>query len=183
MLKIDYDKYNSLGLKNAQFCAYTYLHRRAFLWFVENNKYLVDSDRAALVDRARLHDLDKMLNYTRISKDLASEIHRKTSPHHTLEGKKADRINLLESIFDYECAAITKPDKPLNAFDTVNKHYSDLIDLYLPELEKLHMNSSYVAIYPELEEYMNKYIDMEKRDIIDELLFYTRYLHDEVLLL
>jgi hypothetical protein len=79
----------------------------------------------------------------------------------------------LESIFDYECAALTKPDKPLNAYDTVIKYYSDFKDEYLPELEKLHMNLSYIAVTQEDKEFIEN-IEVDENDILKEVSEYLR---------
>ena len=193
---------------NLLLCLYTYLHRKSFLWFILNNKYLTDDERKALIERAKVHDMDKMLNYVLYEgmKKECSAAHRSLVPHHRESCKRADKITLLESIFDFECAYITKPDKPRNAFDTVNEIYPELKDIYLPELERLGMASSYIATSLELEDYIrgicknlssnvpengviitDEFIeglnyDRLEKVIKEELRDYLLYLYDEVTL-
>lgn len=45
------------------------------------------------------------------------------SRHHYRNG---DIKNKIEAAFDWECARFTKPDKPLDAYDTWKKYYPDV---------------------------------------------------------
>ena len=49
--------------------------------------------------------------------------------------------NWLEIIIDWECARYTKPDKPLNAYETLLKYYPEVTDEVLPILEGLGLDS------------------------------------------
>lgn len=40
-------------------------------------------------------------------------------------------------VIDWECARYTKPDKPLNARETLAKFYPELTDKVLPVIEEL----------------------------------------------
>lgn len=40
-------------------------------------------------------------------------------------------------VIDWECARFTKPDKPLNARQTLDKYYPHLKDKVLPVIEEL----------------------------------------------
>lgn len=42
-------------------------------------------------------------------------------------------------VIDWECARLTKPDKPLNARQTLYKFYPELKDKILPILNKLNL--------------------------------------------
>ena len=160
-------------IKNLDYCKYTYLHRKALAYYIKKNEYLTEEDRLELLKRAKVHDMDKLTLYLFWDKERASEYHRTHSSHHLKKWIPHSRIDLLESIFDYECAALTKPDKPLNAYDTVIKYYSDFKDEYLPELEKLHMNSSYIAVTQEDKEFIEN-IEVDENDILKEVSEYLR---------
>ena len=80
------------------------------------------------------HDLDKVIMYPFLGKRLTHAIHRRFSGHHMRNG---DIRNKVEAALDWECAALTKPDKPLDAYDTWRKYYPD-VDM-APTLKKLGM--------------------------------------------
>lgn len=159
-------------LKNLENIKYTYLHRKALTYYIENNKYLSDYEREELLKRAKIHDMDKMVLYLFWDKKEASKYHREHNPHHISEfiknGNTPTDIDILESIFDYECAALTKPDKPLNAYDTVQTHYPELIDLYAPYLKKLKLNHSYCAITLDAIDYINAF-DISEENLLLEI--------------
>lgn len=69
------------------------------------------------------HDLDKVFMYLFLGKKLASKLHRRFARHHYRQG---DIINKVEAAFDWESARYTKPDKPLDAYDTWRKYYPDV---------------------------------------------------------
>ena len=43
-------------------------------------------------------------------------------------------------VIDYECARLTKPDKPLNAYNTIHKLHPESLELLTPTLQKLGLN-------------------------------------------
>lgn len=45
-------------------------------------------------------------------------------------------------LIDWECARFTKPDKPLNAYDTLYKFYLELEDKILPLLKEKGLDKS-----------------------------------------
>lgn len=149
-------------IKNYEYCAYTYLHRKALVHYIQKNEYLLEEEKETLLIRAKVHDMDKLTLYLFRDKEEASKYHRIHSSHHITINKEHDKYDLLESIFDYECAALTKPDKPLNAYDTVLKRYPELKEEYLPILERLHMNSSYIAVSEEDKNYINQFSPSEE---------------------
>ena len=148
-------------IKNYNYCKYTYLHRKALHYYIEKNNYLENQEKEILLKRAKIHDMDKLTLYLFRDKETASKYHRENASHHIKKGKAFTQEDILESIFDYECAALTKPDKPLNAYDTVMKYYPEFKDLYLPKLERLHMNSSYLAVTEEDKEFIEKIVVTE----------------------
>ena len=92
------------------------------------------------------HDFWKMVNVFLFGDKIATKLHRKFSNHHArmryiriiyYEGLKADIYskkqpyerfikNKVEAAIGWESARFTKPDKPLNAYDTWKKDYSDI---------------------------------------------------------
>lgn len=84
--------------------------------------------------RSAFHDLDKVFMLFFIDKEQASKIHRKHSRHHDKARTKSDYIQM---IVDWECARFTKPDKPLNARETLNKYYPNLKGNIEPLLKEL----------------------------------------------
>ena len=141
-------------MKNFEDCVQLYKHRLALKEVIKSNKHLDEESKYKMLDIAKFHDIDKMIAYLFWDKDKASEWHRKTAPHHRIDigvslscCASAHRYSDvywygLESIFNWECAGITNPDKSLNAYDTVCKLYPDYKGVLLQVLEDLHMNSS-----------------------------------------
>lgn len=175
-----------MAIKNFDYCKYTYLHRKSLEYYIKNCKKLGNLEKKELLKRAKTHDMDKLTLYLFWQKKDASTFHRKNASHHikndilkqySLEEFKQSYMNLhldnfdekksiipldilidvLESIFDYECAALTKPDKPLNAYDTCKNLYPELINMYEVVLDELGMKSSYNAITNDAIEYINQF--------------------------
>lgn len=74
------------------------------------------------------HDLDKLFMYIFlgfIGVKRISKIHRKYAKHHLCIGKRFTFNNILEAVLDWESARFTKPDKPLNAWNTCLKYYPE----------------------------------------------------------
>lgn len=88
-----------------------------------------------------MHDIDKLFLYVILFWKEAKEIqviHRKYSRHHDndMVKTKEDYINM---IIDWECARETKPDKPLNAYDTMKKFYPKMEKDIVPILKELEL--------------------------------------------
>lgn len=135
MLEILVDTLDKLGLYsngNNDYQLYTLKHKQSFIGV---ELYFLD----CIDDSAIYHDTDKLVLYGIMDKDSASELHRKYAKHH-IENCKTDN-NLRDCIIDYECARFTKPDKPLNAYNTVMKYCPDMYNKLLPSLEKFRLNS------------------------------------------
>lgn len=101
---------------------YTRKHRKAFLMI---EKQLIGHNTL----RGYLHDLDKLIMLNFVKAETASRIHRKISKHHNRAKTKKDYTQM---IIDWECARYTKPDKPLNARETLAKYYPELTNKVLP---------------------------------------------------
>ena len=92
-----------------------------------------------------MHDFIKMINILLLGDKIATKIHRKFSGHHAQSKTylfavvhdpcgwvypeyktERDIKNKIEAAIDWESARFTKPDKPLNAYETWKKYYSDI---------------------------------------------------------
>ena len=165
-------------MKNFEKCIYTFKHRKAFLYLV-NKLIKDDKDKKEMLKRARFHDLDKVVLYMFFDKKKASDYHRKTSHHHLENNIEKNYYDYLESIIDFECAAYTKPDKPLNAHDTIIKFYKDSISTeshnsLIDILNKYDLNSSYCVLDDHNGiEYMKKYQNVTEEMIMYEIFDYV----------
>ncbi len=118
----------SLELKKRfQKILYTLRHKKAFL---KVEKQL----RGKNTWRGYFHDADKPFLYMAlwIKLDDIQKIHRKNNKHHVRNDLAKTRDDLVDTIIDWESARITKPDKPLNAYETLLKFYPDKKDDFLP---------------------------------------------------
>ncbi len=107
-------------------------HKRAFL---RVEKQL----RGRNTLRGFLHDSEKPLLYLFcfwLGLKQIQEFHRKHNRHHVENDLPKLQEDLLDAIIDWECARQTKPDKPLNAYQTLMKFYPDHQDTYLPVIKK-----------------------------------------------
>lgn len=107
-------------MKNFDYCAYTYRHRKIIVYLIQ--KLIHDeSVKREMLKRAENHDMDKILLYQVMEPKEAQDIHVKNQPHHLKCEKEKTDFDWLETILDYESAPYTKPDKPLNAYDFTMK--------------------------------------------------------------
>lgn len=90
------------------------------------------------------HDFVKMINVFIFGDKIATKLHRKFSGHHAQSETylfaivkengwvypkyktRRDIKNKIEAAIDWESARFTKPEKPLDAYDTWKKYYSDI---------------------------------------------------------
>jgi hypothetical protein len=90
------------------------------------------------------HDFIKMINVFIFGDKIATKLHRKFSSHHAHlrkiriyyidYPKNYSKVlpyrryikNKIEAAIDWESARFTKPEKPLDAYDTWKKYYSDI---------------------------------------------------------
>lgn len=107
---------------------YTLKHKKVFL---QLEKELTGKNSLS----GYLHDLDKIFLYLLFSKRTVHKIHRRFSTHHV--GNIFHYLNKEQAVIDWECARFTKPDKPLNAYQTMKKFYPELEEEILPVLTNL----------------------------------------------
>lgn len=112
-----------------------------------------------MLEKIKYHDMDKILMMMFIDKDLLIPLHRRFSTHHPYKDKKLGNDDYLEMVMDWESARFSKPDKQLNANDTLYNYHPDLADKIEPILEKLDLNHKTIPldfsdeIYLKVEEY------------------------------
>lgn len=130
-----------MTMKFKDFCnrmQYTWKHKVAFLK-IEHE--LLGRNTFA----GYLHDLDKILIWYPVAfisqKDIkwCHKQHRNFSKHHVENKSQKTRKDYINMIIDWECARYTKPDKPLNAYETMQKFYPELQHVIMPLLEELKL--------------------------------------------
>lgn len=97
----------------------------------------------------KFHDWDKLVLFIFcpfLGERRINQLHQKLCSHHPtyITGrnwkkhfKSPKNIDFLQVVIDWECARYTKPDKPLNARETVEKYYPEYrkhVELILEEL-------------------------------------------------
>lgn len=159
---------------NYEYCAYTYRHRKALLYLIE--KKITDPElKKKMIKKAKVHDMDKMFLYKYLPKKVASEYHRSHASHHMENDLPKTFEDKVEAIFDYECAAYTKPDKPLNAYDTIVKFKPQLLNELVDILKQFNMDSSYTVLDDEDGvRYMKQFEHVSREQINNEI---NEYLH------
>ena len=101
-------------MKNLEHIKYTYKHRKIVIKLGE--KYFPDNQE--LMTKLRYHDLDKLFLYLFYDKKDVSRLHRDLTSHHENNLHK-NELDYIEMVLDWESARYTKPDKPLNAYDSL----------------------------------------------------------------
>lgn len=111
---------------------YTQAHRKAF-------KKIEKEILGHNTWRCLAHDLDKVILYNFLPFEKVKKFHRNTARHHDNNIRKT-KNDYIEMIIDWECARYTKPDKPLNAYDTLYKFYPNLEKEILPLLKQFNLD-------------------------------------------
>ena len=154
-------------MKNKDYIEYTYKHRKIVIYLA--NKYYKDNKE--LLDKVKLHDLDKLFMYLFYEKEDASNIHRDLMSHHQNKIVK-DKIDYMEMVLDWESARYTKPDKPLNAYDTLYRFYPGLEEHILPILKELGIDKPNLPMEEDVWEYTQSIVNVSKEDIKNEIVEY-----------
>ena len=151
--------------ENFEDLVYTYKHRKVVMFLA--NYYF---DNNELIEQLKKHDMDKMYLLLFYEKKNINKFHTSMSSHHDNEIPKTE-LDYIEMVLDWESARYTKEDKPLNAFDTMNKYYSHLKDKVLPIMEKIGIAYSTLDKDPKVVDYVkslgNPTIDDIKKELID----------------
>lgn len=145
-------------MKNEEYIKYTYKHRKIVIYLAE--KYIKEE---MVLSQIKKHDIDKLFIYMFYDKKDISKIHRTLSNHHDNEKEKT-YTDYVEMVLDWESARYTKPDKPLNAYDTLYKYYPHMENKILPILRKFGIDKSGLKMEEDVLNYA-KNIDDSKESI------------------
>lgn len=151
-------------MKNKEHIEYTYKHRKVVMMLAK--KYF--SDNLELLERIEMHDLDKLFMYLFYDKKTVSRMHRDLSRHHENDLEK-DYLDYVEMVLDWESARYTKPDKPLNAYDTLVNFYTDMTEFILPILKDMGIDKSNMPMDEDILNYVNSFKEVKEEDIELEL--------------
>ncbi|MGN1384619.1 MAG: hypothetical protein ACI4XD_04965 [Clostridia bacterium] len=157
-------------MKNQEYIEYTYLHRKVVMYLA--NKY-IKKDKEKILKQIQYHDMDKLFMYLFYDKKDVSAMHRKLSSHHENETEK-NYIDYIEMILDWESARYTKPDKPLNAYDTLYKYYPNMEHEILPILKEFEIDKPNLPMEKDVLEYANSLKNISMEDIEKELIDYIK---------
>ena len=107
--------------------AYTLEHKLAYL---EREHYLMGRYSWS----GLIHDWEKVFLYfiPWMTEAKVTAYHRKHSPHHVECPKRCLVEHMIQSYIDWDCAPLTKPDKPLTAYATLLYWYPEEIEYMLP---------------------------------------------------
>ncbi len=151
-------------MKNKEYIEYTYKHRKVVMLLAK--KYF--SDNKELLQQVELHDLDKLYTYLFYDKKTASKLHREQTPHHVNDLEKT-YLDYIEMVLDWESARYTKPDKPLNAYDTLYAYYPEMVDVILPILQEMGIAKPNTPMEEDILEATNEITSPTTKDIEKEL--------------
>lgn len=155
------NKWNEQGPWRIPSVCYTLEHKLAFL---EREHYLTGHYSL----RGIFHDWEKPFLYLIpwiTDEKKIQEMHRRFSPHHVGSTKTSTIDHLIEMYIDWDCASITKPDKSLNAFETLLHWYPEFMAVMLPVCIAMDKN----AIKPEI--YIHPWHDINKKTDYNEYLY------------
>lgn len=151
-------------MKNFEHIKYTYKHRKIVMRLAE--KYFKDNNE--VLEQVKSHDIDKLYLYLFYEKKTVSRIHREQSSHHENELEKT-YLDYVEMVLDWESARYTKPDKPLNAYDTLVKFYPGMTDVILPILQAMKIDKPGLPMDQDILKLAEELDTVSEEDIIKEL--------------
>ena len=151
-------------MKNFEHIKYTYKHRKIVMRLAE--KYF--KDNSEVLEQVKSHDIDKLYLYLFYEKKTVSRIHREQSSHHENELEKT-YLDYVEMVLDWESARYTKPDKPLNAYDTLVKFYPGMTDVILPILQEMKIDKPGLPMDQDILKLAEELDTVSEEDIIKEL--------------
>ena len=158
-------------MKNKEYIEYTYKHRKIVMLLAK--KYFKDNKE--LLEKIEYHDLDKLFMYLFYSKSDVSRIHRTLVAHHDNEMEK-NNLDYIEMVLDWESARYTKPDKPLNAYDTLYSYYPNMVEEILPILQEMGIDKPNLPMEKDVVEYTNGMEKITVEDIETEIKHYMKLL-------
>ncbi len=152
-------------MENKKNIEYTYKHRKVVMLLAK--KYFKNNKE--LLEQIKYHDLDKLYMYLFFDKKSVSRIHRELSSHHENDLEKT-YIDFVEMVLDWESARYTKPDKPLNAYDTLYKFYPEMEEFILPILKEMGIDSSDTPMEEDILKYAQEISNITDKELEKELI-------------
>lgn len=111
---------------------WTWKHKLAFL---KVEKELLGKNTL----RGYLHDADKLFLYLIFSKKRTHKIHRAYAKHHIKNA--ITEKDVTQMVIDWECGRFTKPNKPMNAYETLMSKYPNYREKVLPVIQRLKLHN------------------------------------------
>lgn len=158
-------------MKNMEHIEYTYKHRKIVMLLAR--KYFKENKE--VLEQVKYHDLDKLFMYLFYDKKTVSKIHRNLCSHHDNDLEKS-YLDYVEMVLDWESARYTKPDKPLNAYETLYNFYPNMIEVILPILKEIGIDKPNMPMEEDIIEYVNSLNEVTCDDIEEEMNSYVKLL-------
>ena len=167
-------------MRNFEWCVYTYKHRIAFIYVA---KRVIKNDLLLkkMLERGKIHDIDKQLLYLFVPWEEAVEYHITHRSHHLESKGEKTYEDLVEMIIDFECAPYTKPDKPLNCYDFVHKLIEwgeideNLANRHFDIMHEFEIDSSYdVTQEEQCIHFLNSLPEVTEEMILLDIMEYVR---------
>lgn len=152
-------------MRNKEYIRYTYKHRKVVMLLAQ--KYFQDNKE--LLKQVELHDLDKLYMYLFYDKAIVSKIHREQNRHHVSNDLEKTYLDYVEMVLDWESARYTKPDKPLNAYDTLYAYYPEMVEFILPILQEMGIAQTNTPMEEDILKLTSKISEPTSADISREL--------------
>lgn len=152
-------KLDELDKYSADYILYTLRHKKALIMtYMELEDKIPDYN-----SKLWYHDVDKLFMYYILGDTMKSHhIHVTYARHHYGNWECLD--DRREAVLDYECARITKSDKPLNAYETVYKFRPEAYEELKGIMEGWGIDSA------DRKDYEFKLYE-ENKDYVEETLF------------
>ena len=155
-------------MKNIDKLIYTYKHRKVIEKLAEKYNCPI-----TLIEKLKNHDMDKMYLLLFYDKKDIENFHREYSNHHDNNFEKT-KNDYIEMVLDWESARYTKPDKPLNAYDTLFKFYPNLTNEILPILKEFNIDKSNLPMDKEILKYCKTLDEISEEQIKKELINFIK---------
>lgn len=155
-------------MKNFEQLLYTYKHRKVVELLAK--KFHCNKEFLELLKK---HDLDKMYLLLFYDKKNIEPVHRELATHHDNSIEK-NSYDYIEMVLDWESARYTKPDKPLNAYDTLYRFYPHLENNILPILKKFKIDKSNLPMDDKIFDFCKNLDNITEEDIKKELISYIK---------
>ncbi len=173
-------------MKNFDWLVYTYKHRRTIEYLIEKLP-LSDELRKDMRERAKTHDVDKLMMYMFLSQEESQKYHVMHQPHHLDNDLPKTYADYVETVIDFESAPYTKPDKPLNAFDFTHKLLelglinNDTAVILFDIMHELKIDYSYDSTQnEEFKAFVNSLGDITEEMILLEVFEYAHCFQEEL---